>query len=150
MTTQLKINQGFTLIELILVIVILGILSAVAIPKYQDISEEAEFNSAIKIAYDAFNTVPGAFKASVDLKGQTPANVKLSDLITIRGKHWSFDDSQNQYQRPGLTITLFPDQRREDLAVKCISWSSPNLVNKCKTKFNVAGDKWKVVESIRF
>ncbi len=34
-------QKGFTLIELIIVIVILGILSAVAIPKYQDIRGEA-------------------------------------------------------------------------------------------------------------
>ena len=35
-------NQGgFTLIELVIIIVILGILAAVAIPKYQDITGEA-------------------------------------------------------------------------------------------------------------
>ncbi|MBU0983167.1 MAG: prepilin-type N-terminal cleavage/methylation domain-containing protein [candidate division Zixibacteria bacterium] len=39
--SRLRGNAGFTLIEIVIIIVVLGILAAVAIPKYQDITGEA-------------------------------------------------------------------------------------------------------------
>jgi prepilin-type N-terminal cleavage/methylation domain-containing protein len=43
---KLTEQRGFTLIELVIIIVVLGILAAVAIPKYADITSEANEASA--------------------------------------------------------------------------------------------------------
>ena len=61
-------KRGFTLIEIVMVLVLLGILAAVAIPKYYDLKTKAEEQTA--------KTVAAEFQARL--------NGKFADLILDR------------------------------------------------------------------
>jgi len=74
-------QKGFTLIELVMVIVILGILAAVAVPKFQDISNKAKEAATLGViggvragigavyAYNLVEDITPVFPATLDDAG---------------------------------------------------------------------------------
>jgi type IV pilus assembly protein PilA len=58
-----KVQQGFTLIELMIVVAIIGILAAVAIPAYQDYTVRAQVTEGLSLASAAKTAVSEFFAA---------------------------------------------------------------------------------------
>jgi len=95
MLSKLQRNQkGFTLIELMIVIVIIGILAALAIPRFMSATDKAKRSEAVSIlkqiyvlerSYWAENSVYSANFADIGFDDPTP-----SDANANNGKYWIF------------------------------------------------------------
>lgn len=82
MMYKLQNQRGFTLIELVIIIVVLGILAAVAIPKYQDITAEAKA-SAAKGALGSMRSGISIYYANAVVKTGTATWPPIDSLRTV-------------------------------------------------------------------
>jgi type IV pilus assembly protein PilA len=100
-----KLQQGFTLIELMIVVAIIGILAAIAVPAYQDYTIKSRVSEAASLSGATRTAIDVAFSEGYGLGSipATAASLNLSASTSYKSKYVS----EVAYLSTGIvTVTL--------------------------------------------
>jgi type IV pilus assembly protein PilA len=102
-----RIQKGFTLIELMIVVAIIGILAAVALPAYQDYTARAKVSEVVLMT--------------------APAKLAVSETASSLGGLASVTSANSGYTFPGATRYVSAVSVADGTGIVVVTTSLPNL-----------------------
>ncbi|MBC5763646.1 pilin [Ramlibacter albus] len=133
-----QLQQGFTLIELMIVVAIIGILAAVALPAYQDYTIRAKVSELMLAASGARTCITELTQSN---GGIIPSNVSADCSIAAVGKVSSADVGANGVVTivgnsasvgAAVTVTLVPAASGGTLTWTCAGTPLKYLPGSCR------------------
>ncbi len=105
-----KVQQGFTLIELMIVVAIIGILAAVALPAYQDYTVRAKVTEGLSLADSAKTAVAenAANGSAFDSGWAAPASTNNVSSVAIDQTTGAITITYTSAIDSGATLILTP------------------------------------------
>lgn len=98
-----QMQKGFTLIELMIVVAIIGILAAVALPAYQDYTKRSKMAEVIGFMASAKTAVAETYASTNNLTTLTNALVGIAPTNTAQGAYITSLDVANNGE---ISVTL--------------------------------------------
>jgi len=102
-----KMQKGFTLIELMIVVAIIAILAAIAIPAYQDYLIRTQVSEGAVLADGAKTAVAEFYSNRGSLTNANNASIGLAGPASIGGNYvGSVTANAGQYAQPWLVVSV--------------------------------------------